>query len=154
MDITDFGRLFAYDSWANREVLGSLSANGSSPQSLKLMAHIVGAEDVWYSRIHGRKPLLAVWPELSAEDCRNQEQRLRNSWSEYLDKIQPHQLSSAISYKNSKGESWTSNVGDILLHVVMHSAYHRGQIAADTRAAGHTPAYTDFILAVRQGLIE
>lgn len=154
MDITDFGRLFAYDSWANREVLGSLSANDSSRQSLKLMAHILGAEEVWYSRIRSQKPVLAVWPELTAEDCRNQEQRLRNSWSEYLDKIQPHQLSSEVSYKNSKGESWTSRVDDILLHVVMHSAYHRGQIAADTRAAGHTPAYTDFILAVRQGLIE
>ena len=31
------------------------------------------------------------------------------------------------------------------MHVIMHSAYHRGQIAADVRAAGLTPAYTDFI---------
>ena len=55
---------------------------------------------------------------------------------------------------NSKGEPWTSRVEDILLHVVMHSAYHRGQIASDVRASGHTPAYTDFIHCVRQGFIE
>ena len=40
---------------------------------------------------------------------------------------------------------------DILTHVTMHSAYHRGQIAADVRVAGFTPAYTDFIHAVRTG---
>jgi uncharacterized damage-inducible protein DinB len=32
---------------------------------------------------------------------------------------------------------------------VLSSAYHRGQIAADLRTAGFTPAYTDFIHAVR-----
>ena len=39
-------------------------------------------------------------------------------------------------------------------HVVIHSAYHRGQIASDVRASGGVPAYTDYIHAVRQGLIE
>jgi uncharacterized damage-inducible protein DinB len=29
--------------------------------------------------------------------------------------------------------------------------YHRGQIAADMRASGVEPVYTDFIHAVRQG---
>ena len=43
---------------------------------------------------------------------------------------------------------------DILTHVLLHSAYHRGQIASQVRAGGEQPAYTDFIHAVRQGLIE
>jgi len=41
-----------------------------------------------------------------------------------------------------------------LTHVIMHSAYHRGQIALEMRAAGMEPAHTDFIHAVRQGLVE
>jgi uncharacterized damage-inducible protein DinB len=40
------------------------------------------------------------------------------------------------------------------MHVIMHSAYHRGQIAADTRAAGFTPAYTDFIHAIRNEFVD
>jgi uncharacterized damage-inducible protein DinB len=36
----------------------------------------------------------------------------------------------------------------------MHSGYHRGQIAAAVRESGGEPAYTDYIHAVRQGLIE
>jgi uncharacterized damage-inducible protein DinB len=155
MDIVDFRRLFAYDSWANREVITSLSVLSSSPpRPLKLMAHILGAEDVWYTRLHGQNPVLGVWPELSEQGCREQEERLHGLWSKYLDEIEPAQLSPTVTYKNSKGEAWSSKVDDILLHVVMHSAYHRGQIATDTRAAGYTPAYTDFIQAVRGGHIE
>ena len=63
-------------------------------------------------------------------------------------------LSHPVSYRNSKGENWTNRKDDILLHVIMHSAYHRGQIATDMRAAGFTPASTDFIHGVRQGLVE
>ena len=49
---------------------------------------------------------------------------------------------------------YDSLVRDILTHVFMHSAYHRGQIAVDMRQNGVTPAYTDFIHGVRQGLVE
>lgn len=118
------------------------------------MAHILGAGEVWYTRIRGQKPALAVWPELDVQGCHEHETRLHALWSKYLDEVNSNQLSTTVSYKNSKGELWTSKVSDILLHVVMHSAYHRGQIAADTRAAGYMPAYTDFIQAVRGGLIE
>ncbi len=154
MELFDFQRLFAYDSWANREVLASLSAAGSPPQrAVKLLAHILGAEEVWYSRILGRSPVLAVWPELDEQRCQQEQERLHGLWSNYLATIEPGQLGSAVNYKNSKGEAWTSQIQDILLHVVMHSAYHRGQIASDLRAAGFSPPYTDFIHGIRRGLV-
>lgn len=53
----------------------------------------------------------------------------------------------------AKGDSFSSTIEDILQHVITHSAYHRGQIAADLRTSGSTPAYTDFIHATRNGLI-
>ena len=39
-------------------------------------------------------------------------------------------------------------------HVLLRSAYHRGQIASQVRAGGEQPASTDFIHAARQSLIE
>ena len=63
-------------------------------------------------------------------------------------------LAEAVGYRNSQGEYWTSTVGDILTHVALHGAYHRAQIATAIREAGGTPAYTDFIHATRQGLVE
>ena len=74
-------------------------------------------------------------------------------WTEYLGELKARSLAARVEYVNSKGEPWTSAVGDVLTHVVTHSAYHRGQIATDMRASGLEPAYTDFIHSVRQGFV-
>ncbi len=150
-----FHQLFRYDAWANREVLASFASVGSPPaRSLKLMAHILGTEYIWFSRIKAEKSPLAVWPELRIDECREHSLQLPRIWSAYLNALNEEGLTRHITYENSKGESWTNSVEDILMHVIMHSAYHRGQIASDMRAAGHTPAYTDFIHGVRQKLVE
>ena len=156
MDIVDYlHRLFAYDDWANREVLTALRNAPNPPaRSLKLIAHILSAEGLWLARINQEKPSLPVWPELTLVECDAQAEKLGVAWRSYLEECQEPGLARLIKYVNSKGESWTSQVDDILLHVITHSAYHRGQIASDMRAAGITPAYTDFIHGVRQGLLK
>jgi uncharacterized damage-inducible protein DinB len=95
-----------------------------------------------------------VWPDFTFEQCEAQITEMARLWREFLGQLSPAGLSEKISYKNSKGEPWTSTVEDVLTHVVLHSAYHRGQIAGQVRASGEAPAYTDFIHAARQGLIE
>jgi uncharacterized damage-inducible protein DinB len=148
-------RLFEYDDWANREVLATLRAGGTPPaRSLQLMGHILSAGRLWLERLQGHKRTHPVWPDFTLPQCEREAAELAVLWRKYLDATNEANLSGSISYNNSKGESWSSRKQDILLHVVMHSAYHRGQIAADMRAAGLTPAYTDFIHAVRQGLVE
>jgi uncharacterized damage-inducible protein DinB len=117
------------------------------------MNHIVGAELLWLSRMAGRSAPLPVWPDLTLEAC---EQRL-NELSTQLPESLEHEAASLtrpVTYTNSKGEVWTSTVEEIFTHIVIHSAYHRGQIASDVRAAGREPAYTDYIHAVRQRLLE
>jgi uncharacterized damage-inducible protein DinB len=148
-------RLFVYDDWANREVLASLRQAETTPaRSLKLMGHIFSAERLWLERLEQQKQTLPVWPDFSLEQCAGQAAELPALWKTYLDAANQTGLSRPLSYKNSQGESWTNRRDDILLHVIMHSAYHRGQIAADMRAAGFTPAYTDFVHAVRRGFVE
>ena len=143
-------RLFAYDAWANQEVLDNLkSISGTSPpKALKLHGHILGVEALWLERLQQRKTGL-VWPDLTLEQCQKQADVLIADWRFFLSEMKESGLDSGISYTNSKGEKFTSTVEDILHHVAVHSVYHRGQIAAEVRAAGYTPAYTDFIHAVR-----
>jgi uncharacterized damage-inducible protein DinB len=148
-------RQFVYDLWANRELLSAVRASRATRgRSLQLMAHILSAERLWLERLKQQPQSLPVWPELDLEECERQAAALGGLWREYLEAMPSSQLSQTISYKNSKGEPWASTVQDVLTHVVMHSAYHRGQMASHMRANGDTPAYTDFIHAVRQGLIE
>ncbi len=143
-------RLFSYDAWANREIIRSLRETPNfPPNALKLLSHILSAEMLWYERIEGQLQSLAVWPDLSLAECEALAQRLDGIWRRYLEQGEAA-LAKEISYKNSKGESWSSRAEDILLHLVTHSAYHRGQIATAMRAAGQEPAYTDFIHAARK----
>jgi uncharacterized damage-inducible protein DinB len=146
------GRLLRYDVWANRETLGSLRQS-ASPQSLKWLGHIIGAEYLWMARLRRSAGDLPVWPELDVEDCGKRLDELARLWPAYLEDAQGS-FTEQVSYTNSKGEAWTSTVEEILTHVVIHSAYHRGQIASDVRASGGVPAYTDYIHAARQGIIE
>ncbi len=155
MDLLEhYRQLVAYDEWANRETIASFRAALPPARALQFMAHIVGAEHVWLARLQQRESPLAVWPELTVEGCAVQARSLAQEWRTYLADGNAAALERSIAYKNSKGESWTSKVRDILTHVFMHSAYHRGQIAVDMRQAGHVPAYTDFIHGVRQGMLE
>jgi uncharacterized damage-inducible protein DinB len=148
-------RLFSYDDWANREVLAALRSSRTAPdRPVKLMAHIFAAERLWLERLEQKKQSVPVWPEVTLQQCDAEAAELPRRWKKYLQGMTDADLALTISYKNSKGESWNSRKEDILLHVIMHSAYHRGQIAADMRALGFTPAYTDFIHGVRQGLVE
>ncbi len=144
-------RLLRYDIWANREMLDSIPQRNAPPRSLRWMNHIVAAELLWMSRVAEKSAPLPVWPDLSLEDCAR---HLGEVSGELLESLKHEPLSQPVSYTNSKGERWTSTVEEILTHLVIHSAYHRGQIASDLRSAGHDPAYTDYIHAVRQRLIE
>jgi uncharacterized damage-inducible protein DinB len=148
-------RLFRYDEWANREVLVSLQGPQEPPaRSLKFLAHIVSAERLWLERLRPQQQTYPVWPQFTLEQCKREVAELPGLWKNYLAELGEAGLSYSLTYKNTRGESFTSEKQDILLHVVMHSAYHRGQIAADMRAAGFTPAYTDFIHAVRQEFVK
>ena len=156
MSLADYMRQqFAYDAWANQEVLASIRASGGeNTRSLQLMSHILAAERVWLERLKQVPQSVPVWPEPNLAQCEAEAAELKKMWFDYLDLITAGDISQTISYKNSKGEAWTSAIGDVLSHVVMHSAYHRGQIASHMRASGQTPVNTDFIHAVRKGLVK
>lgn len=146
-------RQFVYDAWANREVLKAIrSAGGEDERSLQLMTHILAAERLWLERLQKQPQSVPVWPEPDLPYCETEADQLGRLWSEYLNGLTDS--NQVISYKNSKGEEWTSSVGDILTHVIMHSVYHRGQIASHMREIGQTPAYTDFIHSIRKGFVD
>jgi uncharacterized damage-inducible protein DinB len=148
-------RLFEYDEWANREALASLAKAARPPEKgVKALAHVLGAERLWLDRLLRAPQGGAVWPEATVERMRKEIDDLSRRWDDYLDDLAPSDFESKVEYVNSKGETWSSTVGDILNHVLLHSSYHRGQVASEVRGAGAEPAYTDFIHAVRAGFVE
>jgi uncharacterized damage-inducible protein DinB len=90
-----------------------------------------------------------IWPELSLNDCQKQFTENRNSYMNYLKNISDSELTSDLIYKNSKGKKFQTSILDILMHVIIHGGYHRGQIASTIRQSGGEPINTDYIHYVR-----
>jgi len=151
--MSDFARLFAYDAWANRTAAAAVRTGGAPAAALRVLGHVVGAERLWLARLEGTAAPLAVWPALSVAQCETECAVLAEAWRAFLAAADPGRLGDRIAYVNSRGEQWRSPVADVLLHVIVHSGYHRGQIASHLRAAGAEPPYTDFIHATRTGIV-
>jgi uncharacterized damage-inducible protein DinB len=153
MTADDIRALVTYDRWANAETLGSLRASEGAgvtlpPRAIATMAHIIGAERLWLARIAGEPSPLPVWPELDLTGCTRELTALAAPWDELLHGT-AFDLDRDVRYTNSRGMGFTNTVGEILTHVTLHSAHHRGQVAVAVRQAGGTPAYTDYIHYVR-----
>lgn len=155
MSLERFRREFAYDAWANAEVLRHLQRESSPPAScVAWFAHVLGAQSEWLARLTGARSDLGVWPRLTLDELEPVLARLRADWTAYLERLGPTELARTVSYVNTKGQSWDSRQEDVLSHVLLHGAHHRGQIASALREAGLTPPTTDYIHAARKGLLE
>ena len=153
-ELVRFRRMFEHDAWANGAVLDALRLGPAPAKARSWIAHIVGAERLWLARIRHEPSEMPVWPELDFDICAEELVAIEGEWMQCLATLDEEGLEEGVGYRNSKGEFWTSTVGDILTHVALHASYHRGQIAASIREAGGAPPYTDYIQAARTGLLE
>jgi uncharacterized damage-inducible protein DinB len=143
-------KLVDHLEWADAATLRALEdAPGSDTRALMVYGHVLGAEAVWLARIAGRPQDVAVWPTLSLEESRSLGARNVAELKALLQSADEGGIEREIDYRNSAGQSFRSKVEDILLHVCLHGAYHRGQIAQMIRQGGGEPAPTDFIAFIR-----
>jgi uncharacterized damage-inducible protein DinB len=150
MSVEYFTKLFDHMEWADKRALASLRGLSDPPAAaVELLAHVLGAERVWLSRMEGRKSPLAVWPKLTLDDAERVLGENAEGYRHLLSKLSSAGLQQPITYTNSAGDEFTSTVEDMLTQVVTHGSYHRGQITAQVRAAGGTPNPTDYIAYTR-----
>jgi len=150
MDLADhLLRLFAYDNWANEQVLLSLQDNldqiDEAGQAVKYFAHIAGAQELWYRRIEDKsQDNMEIWPDYDLPVALQKITTLYERWQQLI-KNNRSELDRIISYQNSKGTSYDTPLSDILHHVIIHGQHHRAQIAKLLRNAKIDPPATDFI---------
>ena len=149
-DRSTIERLCRHMTWADNEILRALRAAPSVPDAvLREFAHIVGAEDVWLSRLERRASELPVWPTLYLDDIARHIVKVHEGYDRFVAQLPDAGFAGMISYKNSAGQAFDNRVSDILTHVTLHGQYHRGKINLLLRQAGHAPAPTDYISMVR-----
>jgi uncharacterized damage-inducible protein DinB len=153
----DTRTLFAYDAWANRRVLDACAALspeqftrdlGSSFRSVRdTMAHIHGAQWIWFERFHGRSP--AVLPN---GDPFPDVVSLRARWTQfesellaYVNALSAADLERSFDYRDLKGNPHKNLLWQTLQHLANHGTYHRGQVTTMFRQLGAKPVGTDMI---------
>jgi len=154
----DVAKLFEYNRWANARALepvAELTAEelnrglgGSFASVLGTLAHIYAAEWIWLERWHGTSPRgLPTAQEVPTL------QTLREKWGavesrsrDFVASLTAASLSEVVTYVNVKGETWSYPLGEMLVHVVNHSSYHRGQVATMLRQLGKVPLSTDYLV--------
>ena len=143
-------RLFEHAAWADERCLVALRRCARVPEDvLGDFGHVLGAEHVWLARLRGEPPAVAVWPAADLEELARLAEHSRVEWAAYLDGLAPEELAREVAYVNSDGVAFESRVDDVLLHVALHGAYHRGQIMRALRVAGEETEATDYIAFVR-----
>jgi uncharacterized damage-inducible protein DinB len=144
-------KLFDYDYWANSETLTSLKTVGSgADKPRKTFNHVIGAQRIWLARFENPAPPSAQpWPDMTLEECALAIEDLRQRWKELLDSLTPEKLAGELAYRNLKGVEFKTPIQDVLMHLILHSTYHRGQTAAAVREAGGKPASTDYVVYCR-----
>ena len=136
--------------WADKRTLEALRSLREPPsQAIDLLAHMLAAEHVWLRRIQQRTPAYDIWPKLSIEECERLSRANHRDFKELLGDRDDVALGDTVTYSNSSGRTFDTELRDILLHITHHGMYHRGQVALLVRAAGGTPTATDFIAFVR-----
>lgn len=149
--------LYAYLHWANWRVLSLAEQlppedyNREFDTSFKslhgTLAHMLGAEWLWFERFHGRSPSVvqgySTWT--TAAELAAAWGPVREAQTHFLAHLKPVDLKSRISYRNLAGDQKSYVLGDALLHCANHATFHRGQVVSLLRQLGAAPPATDYI---------
>ena len=145
--------LFKYNEWANRRAIASLKdpANQNA-KAVRALAHLLIAERTWLARMLTNQDTTGFdfWQGTALDECEQLAEEVARGFAEFFDGLTEQKLDAIATYKNSKGVEYQTSYRDILQQVLMHSTYHRGQVAMAVRAEGGTPPYTDYIAFVRE----
>ncbi len=137
-------------TWADSQLLAATREHAATQaDTVRLFGHVLAAEHLWLCRLERRETHVPVWPSLSIGECEALAAENAHGYQLYLDKLTEPDLASMVRYRNSKGDEYTNSVLDILTHVVIHGAYHRGQVARIIGRGGGQSPITDYIVYVR-----
>ena len=146
-----FIHLFKYNDWATREAANSIvDIKETDTRLVELLSHIIASQQLWLVRTLGREAHFSPWEKFTLEDCIVKSTSTTSEWINLLESLKDADLDKRIKYLNTKGEEFVHTIGDIIIHIINHSTYHRAQIAQLIKRAGGIPAVTDYIVYQRE----
>lgn len=139
-----------YNFWANQkicsyildagEALADKETESSFPTIRKTLYHLWDAQAIWLKRLNGESP--NSWPSHNFKGNLNDAIKLieENSQAlvDYTEALSENEIFNKIEFKATDGTPYYNTVQEILMHVMNHSTFHRGQLITMLRSVGFT----------------
>lgn len=142
--------LYIYNDWANRRVVQWLKSN-ESERARRILAHLLVTEKEYYARLYGKDSTgFDFWQNLSAQDCSGLAKENAENFERILRRFDDEGLGQIARYKTSEGAAHENTFRELLTHVLIHSATHRGNIILTMREENFEPPKIDYIIYLRE----
>lgn len=158
MDLKSIQGLYDYNRWANARVLDAVSKLNTEQFTKDLensfrsvretLVHTLSAEWIWLERWNGTSPksMLGAAELIDVEAIKTRWDKVESERTDFIRSLTPERLQTVISYVNTRGQTFAYPLWQMLVHVVNHSTYHRGQITTLVRQVGGKPVGTDLLV--------
>jgi uncharacterized damage-inducible protein DinB len=158
----DIQTLFAYNAWANQRTLAACremnpeqftrEISGSFHSLRDLLVHLAGVEWLYLERWHGRSPTALPWSGSFVTLASVEElwQKVERELLSRVAALTTEALAEPLPFRNTQGNVFSQSLCQVLQHLVNHSTYHRGQVAAALRQLGGRAQATDLIAFYRE----
>jgi|WetSurMetagenome_2_1015567.scaffolds.fasta_scaffold1253861_1 uncharacterized damage-inducible protein DinB len=147
---------FKFNDWANRKVFESIAELPEKDEVVRLLGHIITAQDRWLNRVTKEVDDSAQsWagPAIPLEELETRWSAGISKWLKLLENSDEAILENYIAFvRPSDSKSLKIKLRDIMLQLNYHSIGHRAQINRLIREQGHKPPQTDYIFTVLQEL--
>jgi uncharacterized damage-inducible protein DinB len=155
--------LSEYNHWANSricswireagETVADQEVTSSFPSIRKTLYHLWDAQAIWMLRLKGESP--NAWPSHSFKGNIDEatEAIIASSleFVRFCSDLQPGDEDKQVTFRSLDGTAYHNSTAEIVLHVMNHSTYHRGQLITMLRSAGFTAVgSTDLIRYYRE----
>ncbi|MFM9329243.1 DinB family protein [Paenibacillus mesotrionivorans] len=162
--------MYAYHVWANQVILEkirelpsdvlSLEVNSSFPTLAHALSHIYAVDKMWYLVVTGTGMREAF------EECRPLNTSILDTVEQYMDLYaelsglfqqwlrDQTDLEQTLLLDNPFAGVRQTRLSEILLHLVNHGTYHRGNISTMLRQLGYATAMNDYAFFWYQESVE
>ncbi len=154
-------KLCKFNVWANDRICSWIKKaenkvdevlTSSFPSIRKTLYHLWDAQFIWLARLNGESP--NTWPSHSFNGNLDEAiEGIKKNSLEFIaliEKLKADDYQRQVELKAIDGTAYFNSVEEIIMHVMNHGTYHRGQLITMLRMVGFTAVEsTDFIRYLR-----
>jgi uncharacterized damage-inducible protein DinB len=117
-----------YESWANNMVIDAfMKATFPSERTHQIISHNLNAFSIWLKRIKNEEVTIKLWDIYTVDELSLLNLNLYTDWSAYISTLNDTDFEKKIPF-TFMGKKASISIEDLIIHLVNHSSYHRGQV--------------------------